>query len=602
MLPYSSSETPGRPSIAYQPPIKPPHKRPAVIIGVILGLIVLAGAAFAVYYIFFRPPLPNISIDLSNNPKEVLVGEPFKFAVAYNNASDQTIKNAVITLTVPEGVAIVGVDPSTRLAQQTVGDLDAQAIGSKTFDLLVTGGENSVKHLSVAFRYRLDDGDAPAHERAKEVDIRVGQSAVSLNLDVPQKVFAEQIFDVGVSYQNNSKISFQNAKLVLEYPQMFQVQGSSSSTGFNDGKWDLGTIAPGGQGEVTLTGQVTSGQQSFFSVVAHLQMELNGHSYDVGAKSAGIAIQTTPLSVSVLVNRKTNYVSSVGDNLSYTLNYRNSSAFALQNVVIKAALEGEMFDMGTLNSRATLNSIDNTLTWNTSNTSALNSVAPGQSGSVEFEISLKKAWPVQNENDKNFAVEVNADIRSLTVPAGITAEQTVSSANIITKIAGQAGLASHVYFKEPGDDALNSGPYPPIANQPTQYTVHWIMRTYSTDLANVRVAATLQSGAKILKVVKTNADTSPIYNSQTGEVTWDIPSMSTANGLVGAPLEAIFQIEATPAVNQVNQNIPLIGATTLTARDVWTGTTIKASAVAKNSSLPDDSQAAGGDRRVKAAQ
>ena len=175
-----------------------------MIIGAILGLIVLAGASFAVYYIFFRPPLPNVSIDLSNNPGQVLVGEPFKFAIAYNNASDQVLKNATVALTVPEGVAIIGVDPSTRLAQQTVGDLDAQAIGSKTFDLLVTGGEDSLKHISVVFRYRLADGDAPAHERSKETDIRVGQSAVSLNLDVPQNVFAEQVFDVGVSYQNNS--------------------------------------------------------------------------------------------------------------------------------------------------------------------------------------------------------------------------------------------------------------------------------------------------------------------------------------------------------------------------------------------------------------
>lgn len=602
MLPYSSSETPGRPSIAYEPPVKPPHKRPAVIIGSILGLIVLAGAIFAVYYIFFRPPLPNISIDLSNNPKQVLVGEPFKFSIAYNNASDQVLKNATVALTVPEGVAIIGVDSSTRLAQQTVGDLDAQAIGSKSFDLLVTGGEDSLKHISVAFRYRLADGDAPAYERTEQMDLRVGQSAVSLNLDVPQKVFAEQVFDIGISYQNNSKTSFQNAKLILEYPQTFKVQGSSSSTISEDGQWNLGAVAPGVQGAVTLTGQVAGGQQSFFSVGAHLRVDLNGHSYDIGTKSAGIEIQTAPLSVSIQVNNKTNYVSSVGGNLFYILTYRNSSAFALRNVVVKAALEGDMFDMTTLSSRGNLDSVDNTITWDTSNTSALSNVAPGQSGSVEFKINLKKTWPIQNENDKNFAVEVNADIRSLTVPAGITAEQTVSSANVITKLAGQAGLATHVYFREPGNETLNSGPYPPIVNQPTQYTVHWIMRTYSTDLSNVRVAATLQSGAKMLKVVKSNANTSPVYNSQTGEVTWDISSVTTANGLVGAPLEAVFQIEATPAVNQIDENIPLIGATTFTAKDVWTGTEIKGSAVAKNSSLPDDSQAAGGDRKVQAAQ
>jgi hypothetical protein len=350
-----------------------------------------------------------------------------------------------------------------------------------------------------------------------------------------------------------------------------------------------------------VTGNVTASQQSFFAMGVHLQAELNGHKYDLGSQTTNIGIQNTPLAISAVVNRKTNYVSSLGDKLSYVLSYRNGSGFALQNLVIQAALQGEILDMGTLQSPATLNSVDNTLTWNTATTPALKSLAPGESGSVEFNVNLKKTWPIQNANNKNFAVQVKSTIQSLTVPPGITAEQTMSSANTITKIAGQTTISSPVYFKEPGDPTLNTGPYPPRVNQPTQYTVHWQIRNYSTDIANVHVAAILQSGARMVKVIRSNAETSPVYDTRTGQVTWDIPSIAATRGLLDAPIEAIFQIEATPAVNQVGKDVPLIGQTTITATDSFTNTVIKDAALARSSSLPDDAQVGSSrdDRRVQ---
>jgi hypothetical protein len=268
-------------------------------------------------------------------------------------------------------------------------------------------------------------------------------------------------------------------------------------------------------------------------------------------------------------------------------------------VVIQAALSGNMFQTPTINSDATLNSLNNTLTWNTSNTPALESVAAGSNGSVQFTIGLKNSWPILSPNDKNFTVQVKANIRSLSVPAGITADQTVSNAELITKLGGQAALATTMYFEEPSDAVTNQGPYPPQVNQATQYTVHWQIRNYSTDLKDVHVAATLQSGARMVKVIKSTAASSPVYDSQTGRVTWDISSIAATQGALGAPVEAIFQIEATPAVNQAGSDIVLMSDTALTATDAFTGRLIEISNLAKSSNLPDDTEAAAGDRRVQ---
>ena len=121
MLPYSSSEKPAAPTVSYQStePAQPPRSggNLAWIIGTLLGLIAIGGAIFAVYYIYFRKPLPSIAIQVSTLPEKALLGEPFKISVAYTNASDQVLQDASVAVTVPDGVAIIGTDPSTRLVQ-----------------------------------------------------------------------------------------------------------------------------------------------------------------------------------------------------------------------------------------------------------------------------------------------------------------------------------------------------------------------------------------------------------------------------------------------------------------------------------------------------
>ncbi|OGY98299.1 MAG: hypothetical protein A2855_01165 [Candidatus Liptonbacteria bacterium RIFCSPHIGHO2_01_FULL_57_28] len=610
MLPYSSSGKPVPPALNYQQPATPPRHTLIWVLGTILGLIVLAGAVFAAYYIYFRKPVPNLTLQVSK-PDQVLLGEPFRVTVAYTNESDQNLEEAAIVVTAPDGASIMGLHPTARLGQQDVGLLGPQQIGAKTFDFIVTEGEDSVKQISISFKYRLEGGGpGPGLEKTATADIAVGAPAIVLNFSVPQKIFAGQMFDMDIAYQNNSKTPFQNTNLIIDYPQVFQFQSASSSPTSENHIWGLGTLEPGTQGGITVTGSVGASQQTYLTMATHMQVELNGQRYDLASKTAPIGIQSTPLAISIVANRKSNYIAALGETIFYTLNYRNNSEFSLQNIVIEAALDGEMFDLTTLRSPGSLDSVRNTVTWNAGTAPALRNLAPRQSGSVDFSINLKGIWPIQAADDKNFSVQVSSTIQSLSVPPGITAEQTLSSGNTITKISGQTTVNTSVYYKEPAASSstissstvsttvVNTGPYPPKVNQPTQYTVHWKIVNYSTDAKNVRVMATLLSGARMLKVVRSNAETSPVFDSRTGQVSWDIPIIPAGQGVLGEPLEAVFQIEATPAANQSGRSIPLIGETTLKATDGFTGVNLTSKSAARDSSLPDDAAAFGGDRRV----
>ena len=83
------------------------------------------------------------------------------------------------------------------------------------------------------------------------------------------------------------------------------------------------------------------------------------------------------------------------------------------------------------------------------------------------------------------------------------------------------------------------------------------------------VSASLQSGTTCTGVIKSNMPTAPICDSGTGMVTWAIPTVPATTGITGPPAEAIFQVENTPAVNQVGNTVTLLGGSTLQATEPY---------------------------------
>jgi len=257
----------------------------------------------------------------------------------------------------------------------------------------------------------------------------------------------------------------------------------------------------------------------------------------------------------------------------------NSCSFAgFQEIVL----------VSTLQANGSLNSLTNTISWNPANEQELSIVEPGEEGNLSLEVRLKDDFPIRRLSDKNFTLRVEGQIESPTVPEGISASKTVSLSSIETKIAGKATITTKVFFRDAISKVVNSGPYPPRVNVATQYTVHWSITNYSTDISDVVVSASLQSGTEFVKVVSTNGSVEPEYDAAAREITWRLSAIPSTKGVIGTPVTVVFQIANTPAVNQINQTIPLLGETRLKANDNFTGLTIQASVPPKMSNLPDD--------------
>jgi len=554
------------------------------------GLVVLIAFGIAAWAIWGRSNDGSIITFQFNKPDEVLLGEPFALGLVFTNPSDKVLKDAHLVVTLPDGLSFEGEPQDQRVMEQVVGDLGPGSLSPKTFNLIATDGSQSLKRITVKLEYSVPDSKVKYQDQS-EVDVSLGQAAITLKLTAPEKVVSGEDFDIKLAYNNNSNQSFRNLKLRVDYPPIFKFKSASLDPDKGNNQWELGGLEKGANAELTIKGSALGPEKSFFNLTAVISAEFSDEIYAISTQVASVSIAPSSLSLNISVNNSdTAPIARVKDVLAYTLQYKNNSDTTLENVTLKATLIGEMFDFKNIASDAFFNSVNNTFTWTVTNTSALASVPPGAEGQVVFSIKIKDNFPIRRLSDKNYLLKVQAQAESLTVPQGTASNKTTAVTNTETKLAGNLSVDARGYFRDAASGIANNGPYPPKVNQPTQYTIHWRLSSEAVDASNVKVTAFLQSGARWTGKVKSNITELPTYDATSGKVTWNITKVTANKGVISGstPLEAIFQVELTPAVNQVGLEPNILDMTKVEGHDDFADSAMSASDSPLTTNLPDD--------------
>lgn len=552
-----------------------------ILILALIGVIAVMGF-FAYQYFSSR----GVAVEIQG-PSESQIGVPFIITVNYANNSGNIIKSGNLSLELPEGATLLGGSETQAIFSKEIGDLGSGSVSQESYRVLFTRGESGVKRFSAGLSYQLFAGGS-RFEAGGELNVGVKEPGVFLDFIMPVKVLSGDQFGIKVKYQNVSEIDFSGLKLQLDYPANFTFQEASLKPSSGNDVWILGDLNKGSEGEFTIKGQIVGPSNAFFNFAGKLSMSLLGRVYVINERSASLAISASPVDLDIFVNGGKDYIAKAGDNLNYIINYHNNSGVGLAGVIVRVKLVGEMFDPSSLSTNGYFNSITDTLIWNTPSNPELALVPAGNSGSLGFGVKLKDNFPIKRLGDKNFIVKLSAEFESPTTPYGLNSQKTLSLAEIQTKIAGNIEIKSQVYFRDAESGILNKGLFPPKINQPTQYTVHWRITNYSTDMKNIEVRSFLEPGVIWTKIVKSNMGSLPVFNERTGEIIWTINDIPATKGIISEPAEAIFQIEATPSLLHLGNAQPLIKETSMRSFDSFTNLEFHTSAKAVTTALPDD--------------
>lgn len=547
---------------------------------------VLLGSAVLLFSVFFESGAAKVEV-LIAAPKEVTRGVPFEVTLTASNDQESILNDASIRINLPPSLVNLGaVSGQTQLINEEMGDIGAGSLTKRTFKLLPVGAVGSVEKINAAVSYL--SGRTSRYEVDAAEEVRVANEPLTLEVKMPENILRGSTFEFEVRYTNTTQFDFPDIALQARYPSLFKFSSASIEPESLNNYWRLGSLRAGASGKILVKGTYDGSGSEGISIPMSAFAAFMGRDYLIAESTAQASIAPSPVSLSLFVNGSEDYVARVGDTLSYVIRYENKTGIALSDVVIRAAFSGDMVDTGTFRTNATFDASANELLWNASNVAAFRILDAGASGEVIVSVKLKNSFSSSRVGQRDNAVKVHATFSSPSVPYYMEASKTFAEANLTTKIAGLVTVDAQLFYRDSVAGIVNAGPFPPKSGQPTEYTAHWIVRNFSTDLSNAEVRASLSPGVAFAEDAESTGGSAPEYDAVNNQVVWKIAKIAAGKGSLTAPLEAMFQVRATPSAAHIGQFQPIMGEAVLTATDEFTGLVLGARDAGLSTALPDD--------------
>ena len=363
----------------------------------------------------------------------------------------------------PDGFIFIGVPGRRTVEIRTIGAIEVGKITKEVFTIMAAGSENTLTELTAGVSY-LPGSLSSRFEKKVSKGIVVGGSGVELGITPPTKVFSGEQFTIEIQYRNISSVAIDSAQLKLEYPSSFAfVSSTSASSDQSHTAWEIGQLAPGATGTVNIIGYLAGRDNENFEIKGTVLSAIGEANCQVATQSASISMQPSPLAIGIeLVG--TNPSSStvgIGANLQYRLHFANHTAISLRDVILRAKLSGELFDLRSIKTDGVLRSGDNTIVWNAARVPAFSSLPANASGVLEFSVQLKPSFPITRLSSKNYTLGLHAEIESPTVPRNVAATKTLGIADYTTRVRGALLVETLGFYRDLAADITNAGNLPP---------------------------------------------------------------------------------------------------------------------------------------------
>ncbi|OGN27285.1 MAG: hypothetical protein A2941_00300 [Candidatus Yanofskybacteria bacterium RIFCSPLOWO2_01_FULL_49_17] len=541
-----------------------------------IGLGIIAGLIFWFGDSSFSESRVNLTID---GPTQAAVGDEVVYKVKYENQTNTGLRNVRLTFTYPDNSVIMkdGSVVSDSSGVETVDEasLPAGASREQEFHAFLIGDRGNI----LVAKARLDfDADNLRSSFAKDATraTTITSLPVSLTLSAPPTATTGSSIAYILDYRNESSAAISDIRFLFDYPDGFSPRQFSPSPNAGNNSWSAQTLAVSAGKRISITGTISGSEGQSKPVKVTLQRKINGRYIDYESASATTIISSPLLGVSLKANDTSGYIAHPSDTLQYDVTYKNNSTFTLTGLTLTVRLDGNMYDLSTINvGGGFFDSSSGTITWNSTVIPAFTAFGPRQNGSVKFSVKLKQA-PSTSGSGSLF-VRATAQLVTPNVPSGMDSDQVSASSDLIIKITSQPTFNQTAYVNDAAFGS--SGPWPPKAGSETAITVHWKLTNPGNDLSNAKLTGTLPLGVTWENVTSVTAgQPQPTFNQNTSQVIWDIGTLPQGVGTQSAVYELVFQVKIKPSMTQVGLPATVVQNPALSGTDSYTQQSIVVSA------------------------
>jgi hypothetical protein len=199
---------------------------------------------------------------------------------------------------------------------------------------------------------------------------------------------------------------------------------------------------------------------------------------------------------------------------------------------------------------------------------ALKELKAGDVGRLQFSFAALKPNVENNSTFRRESMKVELTIRAKRLNEDKVPEEVVSTVSRTIKIASDLALTTRL-VRNIGP-FVNTGPMPPMPEQPSTYTVLVSLKNSYNNVKDVVYTATLPQYVEWLG--QTYPTNSPVtYNADKRQITWQVGDMQPGIGYSSSAKDFAFQVSFLPSLGQLGSTPPIVLNQRIAGKDNFTG-------------------------------
>lgn len=508
-------------------------------------------------------------------------GEELSLQIEVTNNNNASLELANMMISYPNGARD---DDVVRLPKDTIGTIRAGESVLRNVKVKLFGEENSIRDVSVSLEYH-PEGSNAILTREQKFPVTINSAPLSLFIDAPESATKDQAFSFEMkAVLNTSLPEDKPAILQVSYPDNFIFDNSIPEATFGNSVWDLSSLSVDNPFSIIINGRFIGqdGDEQIFHAYAGTTTENDQSKVDIVYNSLlhKIIIEKPFLEAKILVNGQDSpsYNISSGSAVSAQVSWVNNLSSRITDAKIIVSLSGNVLDLSSIDGgEGFYDSANNQIVWDKNMIPELESIEPGQNGSVFFKFKSLSLLGLNNQV-KDPSIDLDVSIKGRQPNLGSTFSDVNNFSKKTIKILSNFQIAASALY--------HSGSLPPRAEKETKYIVTWTLSNTSNTITGAQAKSLLPIYVDWGESL-TGGKEKITYNEVTREVTWDIGTVQSNTGF-NSNREVSFTIILKPSMSQVGSVPQLMKEVNLSGTDSFTGVSLNSKAQSISTFLKND--------------
>lgn len=494
--------------------------------------------------------LDNIDITLDSKPY-VDGGEVTPFSVSVFNRNTSPLLEATITISYEKGIDVL--DEQQKIYEKRdLGTILPNSLKKEDLNITLYGAADETRVISVKLEYKVSGANA-VFNKITTTQVVLKTPPLSIHINGPNTLVQGQNSTFNISIINNTSAEIKDSLVSLSLPTTFKLSKADPKPDTKGMMWNIPSVFPGATSTITISGAFTGSPGEVDAIKASVgaastAVNQMGVVYSQEGHSVSITSPLLFLDTHLETDRGSAENLRYGDKAVVYISYENKSDKVLRDISIIANIGGSAPVISSISSDSGYyNSVNKTVTFDSSTNRELVSVTPGAKG--EFRVYI----PVVSKGN-------NSPILSLTINGVASSASKDDTATEISKswnVEGSATFSAITMYKN--SSFINIGPLPPKANVATTYSAH-LVASAQNSLVNSKVSFILPAYVTFTGTFVTG--TFVTYNERTRTVIWNIGNI-TAGGVVSNDI----QLSVKTSQSHVGNTPPITSSVTLEAEE-----------------------------------